>query len=243
MNKPFRFIKALFLIFNPKTWGNFTTIAETSGFDSVVSLSWAQGGEDLALLALVGEEVGHYIDIGSHHPSRFSVTRHLYQRGWTGVNIDANPALIPEFNKKRKNDINIWGAVGFKSSYQLCIFEESAISTVNESWKEKFILANQKIVRVMEVPGITLREIIDTYFNDKKIKLLSIDIEGADFEALKTIDFKTLPKNQFPDWILLETKPPIKEALKTDSVAYAIENNYIPYLVLPMSTLLKNANY
>jgi len=243
MNRLFRFIKALFLIINPKTWGYFTTVAETSSFDSAVSLSWSQGGEDLALLSLVGAEVGHYIDIGSHHPSRFSVTRHLYQRGWTGANIDANPALIPEFNKKRKNDINIWSAVGFESSYQLCIFEESAISTVNESWKEKFILANQKIVGVMEVPGITLREIIDTYFNDKKIKLLSIDIEGADFEALKTIDFKTLSKNQFPDWILLETKPPIKDALKTDSVAYAIENNYIPYLVLPMSTLLKNANY
>ena len=202
----------------------------------------SQGGEDLALLSSVGTEVGHYIDIGSHHPSRFSVTRHLYQRGWTGANIDANPALIPEFNKKRKNDINIWSAVGFESSYQLCIFEESAISTVNKCWKEKFILANQKIVRVMEVPGITLREIIDTYFNDKKIKLLSIDIEGADFEALKTIDFKTLSKNQFPDWILLETKPPIEEALKTDSVAYAINNNYIPYLILPMATLLKNTN-
>jgi hypothetical protein len=57
----------------------------------------------------------------------------------------------------------------------------------------------------MEVSRIKLREIIDTYFNVKKIKLLSIDIEGADFEALKTIDFKTLGKNQFLDWILLET--------------------------------------
>jgi FkbM family methyltransferase len=242
MNNPFRFLKALSLIINPKTWGTFTNVAETSFFDFPVSLSWSQGGEDLALLFSLGADAGHYIDIGSHHPSRFSVTRHLYQRGWTGVNIDANPALIPEFNRKRKKDTNIWSAVGFESNYQLSIFEESAISTVSDIWNKKFTQEGQKIVRVTEVPGITLREIIDTYFSDKKVTLLSIDIEGADFEALKSIDFKTLSKNHFPDWILLETKPPIEEALKTDCVAYAIDNNYIPFMVLPTSTLLKNAN-
>jgi len=242
MNKPLRFIRSLCKILNLKTWGPFVEVAEVSGFDHAVSISWSQGGEDLALLSLLGMKLGSYLDIGSHHPSRFSVTRHLYQRGWSGVNVEANSALIPEFNKKRKKDINLWNAVGPEASYNLTIFKEPAISTTNKDWKEKFILENQQISRIDIVPGITIREILDKYFQDKQCNLLTIDIEGADFEALKTIDFKTLNKNKYPDYILLETTPPVAVALNTESVIYAIENGYAPYLILPMSTLLKKVN-
>lgn len=237
-----RLVRALFKILNPKTWGPFIEVSEVSGFDHAVSISWSQGGEDLALLFLLGSECGNYLDIGSHHPNRFSVTRHLYQRGWRGVNVDANSELIKEFNKKRKNDVNLWNAVGKEASYNLTIFEEPAISTVNLDWKEKFLLDNHRVSRIDQVPGITIRKIFDKYFYDKKCNLLSIDIEGADFEALKTIDFKNLDKTKYPDWILLETSPPVFNALETESVIYAVENGYIPYLILPMSTLLKNAN-
>ena len=242
MNKSFRFIRALFKFLNPKAWGPFVEVAEVSGFDHAVSISWSQGGEDLALLSLPGMEFGSYLDIGAHHPSRFSVTRHLYQRGWSGVNVEANSTLISEFNKKRKRDVNLWNAVGPDLNYDLTIFQEPAISTVNNTWRERFILENQQISRIDKVPGITIREIIDIYFSDKKCNLLIIDIEGADFEALKTIDFKTLDINKHPDWILLETYPPVAAALKTESVIYAIENGYTPHLVLSMSTLLRKVN-
>lgn len=51
MNKPIRFVRALSMLANPKTWGPFTEVAEISGFDHAVSLSWSQGGEDLALIS------------------------------------------------------------------------------------------------------------------------------------------------------------------------------------------------
>ena len=236
-------LRSLLLLRHRRAWGPFVETAETTGFDHAFTVSWSQGGEDLALLSIfAGEKDGTYFDIGAHHPSRFSVTRHLYQRGWTGVNVEANSSLLPEFNKKRENDINLWNAVGDKSSYQLSVFEEPAISTINKDWEEKFISENQKISRVEEVPGITVRELLNKYFLEKKCNLLTIDIEGADFEALKTIDFQTLKKSQFPDWILLETTPPLAAALKTDSVSYAQENGYIPHLILPMATLLRNGN-
>jgi FkbM family methyltransferase len=229
------------MILNPKTWGVFTEIAEISRFDHSVSLSWSQGGEDLALLNLFTEQLGNYIDVGCHHPSRFSITRHLYQRGWSGVNIDANSALIPKFNKSRKRDVNLWKAVGSKSLYRLAVFKEPAISTVNKSWEDKFISENQRISHIEEVQGVTLREILNKYFVSKHCTLLAIDIEGADFDALKTIDFETLSKDKYPDWILLETSPPVEEALHTDSVRYALKYGYIPYLILSMSTLLKKS--
>jgi FkbM family methyltransferase len=238
----FRFSRALLKLINPKTWGVFTEIAEISRFDSAVSLSWSQGGEDLALLNLFSNQLGNYIDVGCHHPSRFSITRHLYQRGWSGVNIDANSALIPLFNKSRKRDVNLWKAVGSKSQYQLTVFNEPAISTINENWRNKFISENNAVSHIEEVPGVTLREILDKYFASKHCSLLAIDIEGADFDALQTVDFETLSKDKYPDWILLETFPPVSDALHTDSVRYALNYGYIPYLVLSMSTLLKKEN-
>ena len=54
MNKPIRFVRALSMLTNPKTWGPFTEVAEISGFDHAVLLSWSQGGEDLALNSLLG---------------------------------------------------------------------------------------------------------------------------------------------------------------------------------------------
>lgn len=242
INKFIRLIRALFKILNPKTWGPFIEVAEVSGFDHSISISWSQGGEDLALLSLPGMEFGRYLDIGAHHPSRFSVTRALYQRGWSGVNVEANSTLIPDLNRKRKRDVNLWNAVGPEVNYNLTIFQETALSTVDNNWKEKFILENQQISRIDKVPGITIREILDSHYIDKKCNLLTIDIEGADFEALKTIDFKTLNINKYPDWILLETFPPVAAALKTESVIYALENGYAPYLILSMSTLLKKVN-
>ena len=112
MNKPMRLFKSLLTLTNPKTWGIFVKTVEITKLDHDFSISWSQGGEDLALIASLGETIGRYLDIGAHHPSRFSVTRHLYQRGWSGVNVEANSALLPAFKKKRNRDINLWNAVG-----------------------------------------------------------------------------------------------------------------------------------
>lgn len=240
MNKPMRLFKSLLTLTNPKTWGIFVKTVEITKLDHDFSISWSQGGEDLALIASLGETIGRYLDIGAHHPSRFSVTRHLYQRGWSGVNVEANSALLPAFKKKRNRDINLWNAVGDKHSYQLTIFEEPAISTINKNWEEKFILENQKIARIETVPGISIREILDTHFKNAKCNLLTIDIEGADFDALRTINFESLDKSLYPDWILLETKPPIESALSTEGVRYAQIHGYIVELVLPMATLLRS---
>lgn len=45
-----RFIKALSYIARPHGPGVFTEIAEITSFDHAITVSWSQGGEDLALL-------------------------------------------------------------------------------------------------------------------------------------------------------------------------------------------------
>ena len=219
---------------------NFILASETTrGFNSSFKVSWSQGGEDLALLSLFSSlEIGTYIDIGAHHPSRYSNTRHLYQRGWRGVNIDADEELISQFFSARPEDINICAAVGSETSYVLNVFDERLVSSV-ESKRVDFELSigRQKVAERF-VRGITLRNILDTYFPEDQVTILMIDIEGSDFDALNSLDFDSLEPSRFPKYLVLETFPPLREALSAPSVDFAVSKGYIPLQVLSLSTIL-----
>lgn len=240
VNKSLRFVIALSRLIKKSSWGPFTEVSEATKFDHSVTVSWAQGGEDIALLhALSGQQNGSYIDIGAHHPSRFSVTRHLYQMGWSGVNVDANQDLIINFNNVRHRDTNLCFAVGLESKYTFTVFEEPAISTLDTKWRDKFITEKNKIDKVVEVEGRKLRQILDDFEPTKRIDLLSIDAEGSDLQVLHSLEFQTLEQTRFPCWLLLEASPPISNALDTPSVKLAMKWGYEPHMVLAMSTLLR----
>jgi hypothetical protein len=243
IRKLLRFLKAYALLINPSKMGVFTEISEKTNFDHAFSISYSQGGEDLALFNIFnGRTKGSYIDIGAHHPSRFSVTRMLYDLGWNGVNIDANKDLIANFQASRPRDINICAAIGSLDQYELHIFTEPAISTTNLKWRDKFISEKNTIVKTDIVDGVSLRKIINKHFLYRNLDLLTIDIEGTDLDALVSGDFFNLPPERFPSWILLESTPPLTNVLETESIKYAISLGYQIYCVLPMSTILKYAS-
>jgi FkbM family methyltransferase len=242
MSKACRALQALLILLNPKVWPQLLRVAEKTRFDYPFLISWSQGGEDLALLSLLKtEKVGKYIDIGAHHPSRYSVTRHLYQEGWHGVNVDANQELIDEFNKIRIRDTNICVAVGLEELYTFAIFVDPALSTLDLEWRNKFVSNNKKISRIIEIEGRKLRSILDDFEPHEPIDLLAIDAEGSDFQVLQSIEFETLEPARFPRWLLLEAAPPVSSALQTPAVKLAISWGYEPHMVLAMSTLLKYA--
>jgi FkbM family methyltransferase len=235
-----RFLKALLRLSNPVTWGPFTRAMEASKFDFDFNISWSQGGEDLALLhAILNSGNGFYIDVGAHHPNRFSVTRHLYQRGWRGVDIDANPALEQEFLSQRPENIFLNAAVGSCPEYEFYIFKEPAISTIKVEWRDNWESQGRTIKEIRMVRGITLRSVLNLAPKNSKIDLINIDVEGADFDALSSIDFESLDINLYPKWLLLETTPPVVHSLDFPAVKYAIKYGYIPFMILPMATLLK----
>lgn len=242
MNNVSRVLKGLLPLLKPKSLRVFLKTLVVTNFDHPFVVSWSQGGEDLALLSIFGngdEFKGTYLDIGAHHPSRFSVTRHLYQRGWQGVNVDANKALIAEFEKKRSRDINLCFAIGGKDRYEFTIFEETAISTVNSEWRDVCIADSWVVNRTETVDGRKLRDIYDLYFSDSPVDLLAVDAEGSDFDVIKSMEFESLPSARYPKFLMLETAPPVIHALATPAVALALDFGYEPHLVLPMVTILK----
>jgi hypothetical protein len=96
-----------------------------------VNRSWSQEGEDMALRRVFEKEkIGFYVDVGAHHPKRFSNTYFFYRMGWNGINIDAMPGSMKEFDKYRGRDINLELGVakqeGILNSY---VFNEPALNT------------------------------------------------------------------------------------------------------------------
>ena len=72
------------------------------------SLVFSQEGEDGVLDRLFGGKPhGFYVDVGSHHPQRYSNTYLFYLRGWHGINIDPLPGTKIRFDLLRKRELMV----------------------------------------------------------------------------------------------------------------------------------------
>ena len=95
--------------------------------------SYSIEGEDRIVRALLWQkhDKGFYVDVGAHHPFRFSNTYLFYTQGWSGINIDATPGSMKAFNKYRPRDINLEVGIGGRKTGGV-IFRDSACGL--ESW-------------------------------------------------------------------------------------------------------------
>lgn len=154
---------------------------------------FSQDGEDKILKNIFSNiNNGFYVDVGAHHPFRYSNTQALYLNGWNGINIEPTPKDIKLFYKTRTRDINIQKAVGKKTgNLTLYCFEDSALNTTSKSRAEKTINSKQSIlVDEMRVKVDTLENILNKQVMGKKIDLFNIDVEGKELEVLQSNNWK-----------------------------------------------------
>jgi FkbM family methyltransferase len=240
VQKVWKLIRSFAYIFRINGPGVFSEIASQTRFDSPVAISWSQAGEDICIWHELSKIAsGTYIDVGAHHPTKYSVTRKLYQSGWNGINIEANADLLANFEAKRKRDINLHAVVGSFEEYEFTIFQSTEISTTNVEWKQRYEDQNFQVEKVQRLTGHTLRSIYDQYLPEIRVNLLSIDVEGSDLDVLESLSLETLENDRKPDYILLETSPPLKVTLATPAVMHALRMDYEVLFVLPMATLLR----
>jgi hypothetical protein len=107
-------------------------------FDPHAALSYSQEGEDMILRRIfAGKAAGFYVDVGAHHPFRFSNTCLLSELGWRGINIDADPTLIAAFNRHRPRDTNLsMGVSDAPGTLMFHIFNEPALNTFDPAVAE-----------------------------------------------------------------------------------------------------------
>ena len=187
------------------------------------NICYSQNGEDLILNRFLdNKKEGFFVDVGAHHPIRFSNTYLFYKKGWTGINIDAMPGSMTQFNKIRPKDINIESGVGLKNDkltfYQ---FNESALNTFS---KKEALSKNKngyEIIKSNLVQVESLENLLDKYMpRNTKIDFLNIDVEGKDEEVLISNNWEKYNPNYILVEILREkyisdTNSSIKDFLKS----------------------------
>jgi FkbM family methyltransferase len=158
--------------------------------------SYAQAGEDLIIdfiaRAMQVDEVT-YLDIGAHDPVQFSNTYMFYKRGFQGVLVEPDPELMASIKRARPNDICIEAGVGVQPTADARFFVMSArtLNTFSEEEAKRYeAMGTQRIEKVISVPIVTIDSILAERFPDKEPALVSIDVEGLDFEVLSTLDLK-----------------------------------------------------
>ncbi len=171
--------------------------------------SYSQEGEDLVLDRLMGGvSTGFYVDVGSHHPFRFSNTFLFYRRGWSGLCIDPLPGTKALFNRWRPRDLAIeMGVSGEPKVLKYYMFNEPALNTFDfEIANEKNGLRQYKIVNVQEIKTAPLAQILDSYLPaGAQVDMFSVDVEGLDLQVLKS-----------NDWNKHRPRYVVAECLKTD---------------------------
>jgi FkbM family methyltransferase len=154
--------------------------------------SFSQMGEDAVLWWIFhARRNGFYVDVGCHHPFRFSNTALLHiANNWRGINIDVDERAIKAFNEARPNDINICVAVGDTAGkMEVTLFEDGAVNSLHPVFAENLARVHRKKEKRM-VEVRPLRDILTQHVPpDQRIDFLNIDAEALDFSVLLSNDW------------------------------------------------------
>ena len=153
--------------------------------------SYAMDGEDLAIDQYIEKkEKGFYVDIGAHHPIHRNNTQLLFNKGWSGINIDVNQFSIDLFNFLRPDDLNLLTAISDQEG-EITFYYQKKFSQLNttdkkiahEHFNGNF---NERLVKCQSIHNI----LINSKYKEAKIDFLNIDVEGAEMKVLRTLNFE-----------------------------------------------------
>jgi len=200
---------------------------------------YSQEGEDILLSRIFGEQAeGFYVDVGAHHPRRFSNTCFFYKRGWRGINIDALPGSMKVFQKFRPHDINLELAVSEREQVlTYYMFNEPALNGFSKTISEKRQTDEYKITNTIDVLAFPLYVILDKHLPlGQSIDFLSVDVEGLDLQVLESNDWKKYS----PKVILVEILANNLTAIENDPVYnYMVNQGYILFAKLFFTCIFK----
>jgi FkbM family methyltransferase len=187
-------------------------------------ISYAHNFEDVILdRAFKDKTEGFYVDVGAMDPIDMSVTKHFYERGWRGVNIEPVPRFHAALVKDRPRDVNLCLALG-KSHDKLTFydFESKGVSTLSSEFADYFIQRNHRYKK-RPVDVIPLREVCERYC-PKEIDFMKIDVEGWEKDILEGGDWAHFR----PRVVIIEaTKPNSHDPLWQSWEPFLLAQDYL----------------
>ena len=235
-------MKSLIRAFTPKPLWQALSLVRQRWFTSYARDSFSQEGEDLIVERFFEhKKAGFYVDIGAHHPMRFSNTYRLYRRGWTGLNVDANPGSMLIFGRMRPRDINVEAAVSaVRRDLTFYVFNEPALNTFDKQLALQRVGGIYSIVKEVSIPTRPLWELLDQYVPPNiTIDFLTVDVEGLDFEVLRSNDWNRYT----PEYVLVECLQTLTfDQANTDPVGKLLLDQQYSIVAKTMNSVLFKRN-
>jgi len=159
-------------------------------------VGYSQEGEDLVLNRYFEAypRLGAariYVEIGAHHPIRFSNTYFFYKRGWRGLTVEPNPAMERIFRWLRPMDTHVTAAIGLvKETADYFQFSDPAFNTLTRKLADMRVEEGFSIEAIGKVQVLPLRELLSRH-SPGEISFLSIDVEGYDLQVLQSNDWSS----------------------------------------------------
>ncbi len=141
-------------------------------------------GQDKWVLETVfpGVTDGYFIDVGSGHGTIGSNTKALEQRGWTGICIDPFPVHMEGRTCQMFKEV-VFDRAGERMTFHTAGGLGGLADTLGK-WNEKAAKAP-----TVEFTTVTLADILTRAQAPAFIHFISLDIEGAELDALQGFPF------------------------------------------------------
>lgn len=156
-------------------------------------ISYSQNREDVVLArGFAGRRKGFYIDVGAEDPTAFSVTKHFYDLGWRGINVEPTPSAFEALERERPDDVNLRVGLGDHVG-TATLFEgppDNHGSSTFDAQLAAELEAHGHVVRpIADVPITTLAHVCKEWVGDREIDFLKIDVEGWEHAVIEGADW------------------------------------------------------
>ena len=146
-----------------------------------------------------GYKNGIFVDVGAHDGITINNTLYFEKyNNWTGINIEPIKSVYDQLIINRPNSININCAVCNSHGYKDFICNKGyteVISGLKDSFDvrhlNRLFKENAEHGSTTEIIKVETKQLKTIFENNKitRVNYLSIDVEGGEFEVIKSIDF------------------------------------------------------
>ncbi len=127
-----------------------------------------------------------YIEVGANHPIHGSATEAFYLLGARGILIEPNPDCMPVLEELRPGDVCLNCGIGKENASMK--FYRFADNSYRNSFDivevKKNVARGYKLLDEIEIPIVSLDNVIEKYKVDTAQTYLSIQVMGSELEVL-----------------------------------------------------------
>lgn len=196
------------------SWENSTFIEKTIHFKDASLREYkspqkfksnSQSGQDVFVLTVLSNKTdGYFVDLAANHWSDFSNTNSLEQfHNWTGICIEPNPVYLDGLVYNRLCSV-FTNPISSESNEIVKFHMEKGGGGLGGIVREFYDNAGKRHNNV-DMITVSLVSLLKHLKAPSKIDYLSLDVEGGEWEALKSFDFNLY------EFKLISIERPIKK--------------------------------